>query len=100
MYGRAVRLDIVDRIDETLIAAARNRTPSEITLNGLVSLLGSNVETAIAIAGALGWKRVTHGKSDPPVTEWRQVRNRKRTSQKQPRPDSPFAGLAALASSD
>jgi ATP-dependent RNA helicase SUPV3L1/SUV3 len=100
MSGRAVRLDIVDRIDQALNTTARDRTESEVTLSKLVSLLGSNIETAIAVAGALGWKRVTHGKSDPPVTEWRLLKNRKRAIQKRPPPDSPFAGLAALASSE
>ena len=97
--GRAVRLDIVDRIDEALNAAVRDKTPSEVTLNRLASLLGSNIETAIAVAGSLGWKRVPLN-GDPQITTWQQVKNRKRTRTKRTRRDSPFAGLAVLASSE
>jgi ATP-dependent RNA helicase SUPV3L1/SUV3 len=97
--GRAVRLDIVDRIDEALNAGVRDKSPSDVTLNGLASLLGSNIETAIAVAGSLGWKRVPL-KGDPQITTWQQVKNRKRTRTKRTRRDSPFAGLAVLASSE
>jgi ATP-dependent RNA helicase SUPV3L1/SUV3 len=97
--GRAVRLDIVDRIDEALNAAVRDKTPSEVTLNRLASLLGSNIETAIAVAGSLGWKRVPLN-GEPQITTWQQVKNRKRTRTKRTRRDSPFAGLAVLASSE
>ena len=94
--GRAVRIDILDRIDETLNTSARDRIQADVTLNRLLSLLGSNIETATAVAGALGWKRVPLRGSDPGVLTWRQVKNRKRERAKRARRDSPFADLAIL----
>ncbi len=56
--GRAVRLDILDRVDEVLGATSSQRADVDQSLNTLMSLLGSNIETALAVAGGLGWKRV------------------------------------------
>ena len=96
--GRAVRLDILDRVDEVLGTASSRRTDVDQSLNTLMSLLGSNIETALAVAGGLGWKRVPAGSADPFVLHWQQMPSRKRTQRKRPQRDSPFAGLWVLNS--
>ncbi len=70
--GRAVRLDILDRIAEVLATASKERSDADQSLNTLVSLLGSNTETAIAVATGLGWKRAPAESSDPPILQWQQ----------------------------
>ncbi|HEX5280806.1 MAG TPA: helicase-related protein [Micropepsaceae bacterium] len=98
--GRAVRMDIVDRIDTTLLAASQNRSDASVSLNTVVSLLGSNVESAIAVAAGLGWKQGPPDQSGIAAVIWKPIRVRKRRSRRPPRQDSPFAGLAALASTE
>ena len=55
--GRAVRLDILERVEETLIDAARRGRDADETLTSIVSLMGCAPEAALPLAAALGWKR-------------------------------------------
>jgi ATP-dependent RNA helicase SUPV3L1/SUV3 len=96
--GRAVRLDILDRVDEVLGTASSRRADVDQSLNTLVSLLGSNIETALAVAGGLGWKQVPGDTGDSSVLHWQQVPSRKRMQRKRSQRDSPFAGLSVLTS--
>lgn len=98
--GRAVRMDIVDRIDKVLLAASQAHSEASASLNTVVSLLGSNVDSAMAVARRLGWKQAPADQSGSGVMIWRPIPIRKRRQRKTPRRDSPFAGLAALASTD
>jgi ATP-dependent RNA helicase SUPV3L1/SUV3 len=95
--GRAIRFDILDRISELLAQAAQDQSETDTTLNTMVSLLGSNVDTALTVAVGLGWKRVSLC-ADPAKSKWQQARIRKREQRKRARQDSPFAGLSALSS--
>jgi ATP-dependent RNA helicase SUPV3L1/SUV3 len=100
---RAVRLDILERVDDCLAAAARLSREAEETLQEPISLLGCSAEEAAAIVKALGWRQQTQPipDSDRPASRsvWQRTRpgkSRAPRPAKAARPDSPFAGLAAL----
>ena len=104
--GRAVRLDILERIEETLSDAAKQERSADETTAHIVSLLGCSAETARALVEALGWKRHTLNVGGTERTMWRRMRpgkqNRKRrlARNKPTPPDSPFARLSALIAAD
>lgn len=98
---RAIRFDMLERLEDELEKALSAGTDAESLLTRLVSLLGSGKEEARAVLAALGWRTVEVADAKP---VWR------RTKDKPRRPDpakphkrappvdplSPFAGLAAL----
>lgn len=98
--GRAVRMDIVDRIDQILLTASQARSAANDSLNKVVSLLGSSIDSAVAVACGLGWKQRPADQSESAVMVWQPVRIRKRRQRRTRHPDSPFAGLAVLASTE
>jgi len=106
---RAVRLDILERLDSVLAEAAQLAKNVADTMPVLASLLGCGNEDAVALAQALGWRQVTRtAKGAEPaeaITVWQ--RSRADARQRKPRrrdkhvaPDSPFAGLARLIPAD
>jgi ATP-dependent RNA helicase SUPV3L1/SUV3 len=100
--ARAIRLDILERIEEALFEAARQKRQADQTTLAIVSLLGSTTEDAVALIAALGWKRVDPKTGESVEASWQRLR----TGRNVPRPrrqekpgikrDSPFAGLATL----
>jgi ATP-dependent RNA helicase SUPV3L1/SUV3 len=98
--GRAVRLDILDRIEEVLRNASRAQADADRTVATVVSLLGSNNETAVAVVRALGWERVATGNGASAGWTWRQPKRQSKFRHRQAKQDSPFAGLASLVSSE
>jgi ATP-dependent RNA helicase SUPV3L1/SUV3 len=103
---RAVRLDILERVDETLISAASVGRNADETVSTIVSLLGSSNEDAVALIVALGWARGMRSADAETRPVWQRRRKRKHLPNRRPRPmsaaktDSPFAALATLISSD
>lgn len=95
--GRAVRMDMVDRIDNALQRASRERCDARISLNTVISLLGSSADSATAVASGLGWRQAPAHQSGAAAMIWQPIRTRKRRPRGTPHRDSPFAGLAALA---
>jgi hypothetical protein len=99
-------LDILERIEETLVEASRRGRNADAATAAIVSLLGSANEDALALISALGWKRAERQAGDAVVPIWQRVRPGKTTPRGRPRekpaikPDSPFAGLAALIATD
>jgi ATP-dependent RNA helicase SUPV3L1/SUV3 len=106
---RAVRLDMLDRLEEELEAAAAKGQTADAAIPKLVSLLGCDRETLEKILSALGWSRVEVANANEPTSVWRNTGTRAEPrrrhaprKKKKPiptvtvRPDSPFAGLAAL----
>ena len=99
---RAIRLDMLDRVEGELEKGAASGAPVETLLPRLVSLLGCGNEELLDVLAHLGWKSVEvedtgQGKS----RVWRKARERTpRRRQREPqmelRPDSPFAELAVL----
>ena len=99
---RAVRLDMVERLEGTLDTAMRSGATADTLLPQLLSLLGTNAVELELILPALGWRQVAVGEGETGVKVWRRraeqpagkaKRRRKATA---PKPDSPFAELATL----
>jgi ATP-dependent RNA helicase SUPV3L1/SUV3 len=103
---RAVRLDILERVQDMLFEASRQGRNAAETLSQIVSLLGSRTEDAAAVAEALGWRRKMRGTGEDAKPVWQVLRKDKHPGKRRlhvttpKRPDSPFAGLAVLISSD
>jgi ATP-dependent RNA helicase SUPV3L1/SUV3 len=107
LAGRAVRLDIIERIEEALGDAAEKSSNADDGLNLILSLLGCSKDEALMVAAALGWRRETRtfktGETAETRPIWQRVRVGKQRHRKerkprkiQVRPDSPFARLAEL----
>ncbi|MBU6444565.1 MAG: disulfide oxidoreductase, partial [Alphaproteobacteria bacterium] len=106
---RAIRLDMLDRLEEELEAAAAKGLSAATALPRLVSLLGTDAATLQAVLAALGWQQVEVAGPEP-QTVWRRApmavrpKAKPRHYAKAPRaaanPDSPFAGLKALLAAD
>ena len=98
---RAIRFDMLERLEDELEQALASGTDAETLLTKLVSLLGSGKEEARAVLAALGWRVVEVADAKP---VWRrdkekhEPRHRGRTRKPVPPPDpsSPFASLAVL----
>jgi ATP-dependent RNA helicase SUPV3L1/SUV3 len=102
---RAVRLDILERIEDILFQALHEGRNADETQAAIMSLLGCSVEAVGLLLAALGWKRVTRGAGAEAKPVWQQARPPKhgkkhRRHQKPSVPDSPFAGLKALMTAD
>ncbi|HTQ13912.1 MAG TPA: helicase-related protein [Rhizomicrobium sp.] len=107
---RAIRLDMLDRLEQELEAAAAAGTTADAAIPKLVSLIGSDRATLDMVLAALGWERVEVAGAEAPAAVWRHApqprrherhkgkpRHRKpRAPETVVRKDSPFAVLAAL----
>ncbi|MEI9993631.1 MAG: helicase-related protein [Rhizomicrobium sp.] len=110
---RAIRLDMLERLEEELEKAAAAGVNAETLLPKLVSLIGSGNEELKAVLAEMGWQIVDVADTGNGVTHvWRKQMPRPPRAQKhrprekrdhkpkefkvEIRPDSPFAGLAAL----
>jgi ATP-dependent RNA helicase SUPV3L1/SUV3 len=99
--GRAIRFDMLERLEDELEKALSSGTDAETLLTKLVSLLGSGKDEARDVLTALGWRTVDVAGAQP---VWRKSREKAPRPQKAraPKPEpvfnpsSPFAGLAAL----
>ncbi|MGH6871733.1 MAG: helicase-related protein [Rhizomicrobium sp.] len=111
--ARAIRLDMLDRLEQELEAAAAAGTTADAAIPKLVSLIGSDRATLDTVLAALGWERVEVANADPPAKVWRHAPQPRRhherhkgkaghRREKPPepkitvRPDSPFAQLKDL----
>jgi ATP-dependent RNA helicase SUPV3L1/SUV3 len=107
---RAIRLDILERLENELETAARSGATAEELCTRLLSLLGSSADALDDVLDGLGWARVPVKKEEGESTIWvlrrrsrpardkharRRTRPRVRASQ-----NSPFAQLASLISPD
>jgi ATP-dependent RNA helicase SUPV3L1/SUV3 len=101
LADRAIRFDMLERLEDELEKALSAGTDAESLLTRLVSLLGSGKEEARAVLAALGWRTVEVADAKP---VWRRMKEKvRRPHPAKPRkpeapidPLSPFAGLAAL----
>jgi ATP-dependent RNA helicase SUPV3L1/SUV3 len=93
--GRAVRFDMLERLEEELDKAAISGADAGALLPKLVSLLGTGNDEARQVLAALGWRQV-EVKDASPV--WRRAKEKRRRleQQKPPPGNSPFAGLKEL----
>ncbi|HXR95601.1 MAG TPA: helicase-related protein [Rhizomicrobium sp.] len=92
---RAIRFDMLERLEEELDKAARNGAGAASLLPKLVSLLGASNEEARLVLAALGWRQIGVKDADP---VWRKASEKRRQPERQkPPPEhSPFAGLKEL----
>jgi ATP-dependent RNA helicase SUPV3L1/SUV3 len=105
---RAIRLDMLDRIEEELQKATRSGGTADALLPKLVSLLGCDGRTLEQVLEELGWSRVAVNGAEEATSVWREnvqlrrkhpPRNKPKRSkplEPQQRNDSPFAHLRAL----
>ena len=94
--GRAIRLDMLERLEDELDKATTSGLGAEASLPKLVSLLGAGNDEGKAVLAALGWRMVAV--ADAPSV-WRKAREKRRPAVLVPPPppkDSPFASLATL----
>ena len=98
--GRAIRFDMLERLEDELEKALSSGTDAETLLTRIVSLLGAGKDEARDVLAALGWTSVEVAGARP---VWRRARPKPapRAQPKKPRkpppdPNSPFAALAAL----
>ncbi|HEY1632318.1 MAG TPA: helicase-related protein [Rhizomicrobium sp.] len=104
---RAIRIDMLDRLQQELEAAATAGTTADDAIPKLVSLIGSDRATLDIVLAALGWARMDVA-GETPTTVWRHApaprrheRHKPKQRKREPkiivRPDSPFASLQQLA---
>jgi ATP-dependent RNA helicase SUPV3L1/SUV3 len=104
---RAIRIDMLDRLEQELETAAAAGTTADSAIPKLVSLIGSDNATLTDVLSRLGWRRVEVAAAETPQTVWRHNFSQKQPRRKQkhhrphkpkpePRKDSPFARLAEL----
>ncbi|MGQ0740871.1 MAG: helicase-related protein [Alphaproteobacteria bacterium] len=101
--GRAIRLDIVERMQGMLWQASRKATNAHEALLDLASLLGCSTDECINVARSLGWRSMQAKAESAPV--WKRTRQRigaRDTAERRAvgKPHSPFAELAALIQAD
>jgi ATP-dependent RNA helicase SUPV3L1/SUV3 len=99
--SRAIRLDMLERLEQELDAAVASGASADAAMPKLVSLLGCGRDTIEDVLAALGWNRVDVAHPETPTTVWRNTgalpRRRHAKQQKTiARRDSPFADLASL----
>ncbi len=105
VYGpRAIRLDMLDRLESEIAASAARGESADSVLPKLASLLGSDNAGLLAVLAALGWLR-TDRAGEAAQDVWQRTRGpvcaKRRHGPKRPRndavsADSPFAGLKVL----
>jgi ATP-dependent RNA helicase SUPV3L1/SUV3 len=99
---RAIRFDMLERLEDELEQALATGTDAETLLTKLVSLLGSGKEEARAVLAALGWRAVEVADAKPVWRRRKEKREPRRDRPKKPEPppnpNSPFASLAVLRS--
>ncbi|HUO98683.1 MAG TPA: helicase-related protein [Rhizomicrobium sp.] len=103
--GRAIRLDMLERLEDLLEKALTDGSTTDVLSPKLVSLLGCGNEELVDVLAALGW-HTTEVAGDPPKSVWRRgpPPRQKRHGHKREKaefkvtvnPDSPFASLAEL----
>jgi ATP-dependent RNA helicase SUPV3L1/SUV3 len=102
---RAVRLDILERLESVLVDAAKSKKNADAVLNILVSLMGCSQTDSLAVTDHLGWRRQSHQHENGELVQvWRRAKrpsaSRHRQRGRPTKADSPFARLARLIPAD
>jgi len=69
--NRAVRLDMLDRLEDELGQATRSGGTANALMSKVVSLLGCDRETLEHVLEELGWSRVAVGSAEEATSVWR-----------------------------
>ncbi len=110
--GRAIRLDMLERLEDELEAAATQGTSAPAVATRLVSLLGADRAALAPVLAGLGWHELAVGTGE--ATVWRRNRSdaatqsaashkraaRRRPGKPKPSGDSVFSGLKTLLAAD
>ena len=94
--GRAIRFDMLERVESELDKATLNGADAQTLLPRLVSLLGSSNDEGKAVLAALGWRLVEVADAPPVWRKAREKRAHRPKPEKAPPIDSPFASLKEL----
>ena len=94
--GLAIRLDMLERLQDELDKALASGADAEALLTRIVSFLGSGREEAQAVLSKLGWKQAEVKDSTPVYRKAPQKRDKPARPAPPPDPNSPFAQLAVL----
>ncbi len=104
---RAVRIDILERVERQLERAVAGGEPCERVNPGLLSLLGCDAPALGDVLKGMGWTRVPVGDAAASTEVWRRSsipdrprRPHKRSAPAASHPATPFAGLARLIAAD
>ncbi len=104
---RAVRLDMVERLEGVLETAMRSGATAEALAPQLLSLPGTNAAELDLILSALDWRQVSVGEGNSGTHVWRRRGGRPAGKKQGRRPksrvakrNSPFAELATLIPAD
>ena len=102
--GRAIRLDMLERLEDVLEKGIIEGATAEALMPKLVSLLGSSNDELREVLAALGWHR-TEVAGETAHSVWRRAQEKQERRRRKPEQretllaanrDSPFAGLAGL----
>jgi ATP-dependent RNA helicase SUPV3L1/SUV3 len=93
---RAIRLDMLERLEDELEKALASGADAEALLTRIVSFLGSSREEAQAVLTKLGWKQADVKDAAPVWRKAPQKRGPPKPRETPVDPNSPFARLAAL----
>ncbi len=94
--GRAIRFDMLERLEGELDKAAVSGADAASLLPKLVSLLGAGNEEARAVLAALGWRLIDVANAPPVWRKTKERQHKRRHSENLPPKDSPFASLKEL----
>jgi len=103
LAGRAIRLDMIERLEDVLEKGTTDGAPADALMPKLVSLLGCSNDELREVLAALGW-HTAEVAGDNAHTVWRRMEKRESRRRNKPtlKPsapvvtNSPFAGLAGL----
>jgi ATP-dependent RNA helicase SUPV3L1/SUV3 len=101
--GRAIRLDILERVESELEKAAAAGTSADAQMPKLASYFGCDFKGVARILEAMGWSLIEVTDPVAPARVWRQRRPpnvKQRKIQRQLGKYSPFAQLATLGAQD
>jgi ATP-dependent RNA helicase SUPV3L1/SUV3 len=105
--SRAIRLDIIERLEAVLQAAALTGATAAAALPDLVCLLGTSAAAVQDVLAHMGWTQTALGEATSGVCVWRRKGPRPsrnggdaKNGRHAPVPKSPFAELATLMAAD
>ena len=96
--GRAIRLDMLERLEDELEKALASGADAQALLTRIVSFLGSSREEAQGVLTKLGWKQADVKDAAPVYRQAPRKQDKREPRETTADPHSPFARLAALKS--
>jgi len=96
---RAIRLDMLERLEDTLEKGVTDGVTADVIMPKLVSLLGCSNDELRAVLEALGWRVLEAADGDAgPRTVWRRAPARQRKRERERRAPQPKRGVPTASS--